>query len=126
MKILYLNSILHCDFRQQEAEDELNVVLKELRAKQKLLADAEEHLQKLEDIYDQSVAEKNKLELNIDRTQARLKRSDLLVVALSDEQHRWEKNIKVLYFINCQVVFFKLTIFLFYLDVFSMFINCCR
>lgn len=83
------------DFRQQEAEDELNTVLKELRTKQKMLADVEERLQKLEDIYDQSVAEKNKLESNINRTQARLKRSDLLVVALSDEQRRWETNIKV-------------------------------
>lgn len=60
-----------------------------------MLADVEERLQKLEDVYDQSVAEKNKLEFNIDRMQARLKRSDLLVVALSDEQQRWEKNIKV-------------------------------
>lgn len=60
-----------------------------------MLADVEERLQKLEDTYDKSVEEKNKLELNISRTQARLKRSDLLVVALSDEQRRWEKNIKV-------------------------------
>lgn len=74
-----------------------------------MLADAEERLQKLEDIYDQSVAEKNKLELNIDRTQARLKRSDLLVVALSDEQHRWEKNIKVFYCIICVDALIKYT-----------------
>lgn len=60
-----------------------------------MLADVEEQLQKLEDNYDQSVSEKNKLELNIERTQARLRRSDLLVVALSDEQNRWENNIKV-------------------------------
>lgn len=60
-----------------------------------MLAEVEEKLQKLEAIYDQSVAEKNKLESSISRTQARLKRSDLLVVALSDEQHRWENNIKV-------------------------------
>lgn len=61
-----------------------------------MLADVEERLQKLENIYDQSVSEKNKLEFSIGRTQARLKRSDLLVVALSDEQLRWENNIKVL------------------------------
>lgn len=64
-----------------------------------MLADVEERLQKLEGTYDQSVAEKNKLELNIQRTQARLKRSDLLVVALSDEQKRWEKNIKVKFYL---------------------------
>lgn len=62
-----------------------------------MLADVEERLQKLEDVYDQSVAEKNKLELSINRTRARLKRSDLLVVALSDEQQRWENMIKVSY-----------------------------
>lgn len=83
------------NFRQQEAEDELNIVLTELRAKQKMLADVEARLKKLEDTYDQSVAEKNKLELNISITQSRLNRSDLLVEALSDEQLRWENNIKV-------------------------------
>lgn len=64
-----------------------------------MLADVEERLQKLENIYDQSVSEKNKLEFSIGRTQARLKRSDLLVVALSDEQLRWENNIKVVFVI---------------------------
>jgi len=60
-----------------------------------MLADVEERLQKLEDVYNTSVAEKNKLEQNINRTEARLRRSDLLVEALSDEQKRWENNIKV-------------------------------
>lgn len=64
-----------------------------------MLADIEERLQKLEDIYDQNVSEKNKLEFNISRMQARLKRSDLLVLALSDEQQRWENNIKVRYYV---------------------------
>lgn len=87
--------------RQQEAEDELNVVLKELRTKQKMLADVEERLQKLEDIYDLSVSEKNKLELDIEQTQSRLNRSDLLVAALSDEQQRWENSLKV--YFSCHV-----------------------
>lgn len=87
--------------RQQEAEDELNVVLKELRTKQKMLADVEERLQKLEDIYDLSVSEKNKLELDIEQTQSRLNRSDLLVAALSDEQQRWENSLKV--YFPCRV-----------------------
>jgi len=92
--IFKINNIIY-NSRQQEAEDELNVVLKELRTKQKMLADVEERLQKLEDIYDRSVSEKNKLELNIERTQSRLNRSDLLVAALSDEQQRWENSLKV-------------------------------
>lgn len=83
------------NFRQQEAEAELNIVLTELRAKQKMLADVQARLKKLEDIYDESVSEKNKLELNISKTQSRLNRSDLLVEALSDEQLRWENNIQV-------------------------------
>lgn len=62
-----------------------------------MLADVEERLQKLEDIYDQSVSDKNKLELNIEQTQSRLKRSGLLVAALSDEQQRWEKSLKVFF-----------------------------
>lgn len=62
-----------------------------------MLADVEERLQKLEDIYDRSVSEKNKLELNIERTQSRLNRSDLLVAALSDEQHRWENSLKAFF-----------------------------
>lgn len=84
------------NFRQQEAEGELNIVLTELRAKQQMLADVQARLKKLEDTYDESVSEKNKLELNISKTQSRLNRSDLLVEALSDEQLRWENNIQVL------------------------------
>ncbi|XP_025191999.1 LOW QUALITY PROTEIN: dynein heavy chain 6, axonemal-like [Melanaphis sacchari] len=82
--------------KQQEAEDELNIVLTELKAKQKMLSDVQARLKKLEDTYDQSVSEKNKLELNIGKTQSRLNRSDLLVEALSDEQLRWENNIQIL------------------------------
>lgn len=91
-------------YRQKEAEDELNVVLNELRIKQEMLADVEERLKKLEDVYEQSVSEKNKLELSIGTTQARLKRSDILVVALSDERQRWEKNIKVFLSYSCASV----------------------
>lgn len=91
-----------------------------------MLADVEEHLQKLENIYDQSVSEKNELEFNMSRTQARLKRSDLLVVVLSDEQLRWENNIKVLYF--CYTfytnMYYYIIIHAFYIDVVSTPINC--
>ncbi|XP_029341080.1 dynein heavy chain 6, axonemal [Acyrthosiphon pisum] len=82
--------------KQQEAEGELNIVLRELRAKQQMLADVQARLKKLEDTYNESVSEKNKLELNISKTQSRLNRSDLLVEALSDEQLRWENNIQML------------------------------
>lgn len=92
------------NFRQQEAEDELNIVLTELKSKQQMLADVQARLKKLEDTYNLSLSEKNKLELNISRTQSRLNRSDLLVVALSDEQLRWENNIQVSCYIICVVV----------------------
>lgn len=65
-----------------------------------MLADVEARLKKLEDTYDESVSEKNKLELNISKTQSRLNRSDLLVEALSDEQLRWENNIQVPFFVT--------------------------
>jgi len=66
-----------------------------------MLSDVQARLKKLEDTYDQSVSEKNKLELNIGKTQSRLNRSDLLVEALSDEQLRWENNIQVFYYFLC-------------------------
>jgi len=101
---LCITNISTYNSRQQEAEDELNVVLKELRSKQKMLADVEERLQKLEDIYERSVSEKNKLELSIERTQSRLNRSDLLVAALSDEQQRWENSLKVFFSILFMII----------------------
>lgn len=79
-------------------------MLTELKAKQKMLSDVQARLKKLEDTYDQSVSEKNKLELNIGKTQSRLNRSDLLVEALSDEQLRWENNIKVFYYLLCVIL----------------------
>ncbi|XP_050530853.1 dynein axonemal heavy chain 6 [Daktulosphaira vitifoliae] len=81
--------------KQRIAEDELIEVMKELEIKQKMLADVEERLQKLEEVYEQNIIERNKLESNINRTQLRLKRANLLVIALKDEQRRWEKNIKI-------------------------------
>jgi len=60
-----------------------------------MLSDVQARLKKLEDTYNESVSEKNKLELNISKTQSRLNRSDLLVEALGDEQLRWENNIQV-------------------------------
>lgn len=108
------------NFRQQEAEDELNIVLTELNAKQKMLSDVEARLKKLEDTYDQSVSEKNKLELNIGKTQSRLNRSDLLVEALSDEQLRWENNIQVFCYILLRYLMYFNTnlMFTLYLDAF--------
>lgn len=85
-----------------------------------MLFDLQERLQKLENIYDKSVAEKNKLESNINITELRLKRSNLLVVALSGEQNRWENNIKVFYHNICVKV---LTYILFGL-YFRCFLNC--
>lgn len=101
-------------------------MLNDLRTKQNTLVEIERNLQNLESIYDQSVAEKNKLELNINRTQARLKRSDLLVVALSDEQHRWEKNIKVYNIFSAYVKSNLVLTNAFYLDVFPASVDCNR
>jgi len=94
-----------------------------------MLADVQARLKKLEDTYDQSVEEKNKLELNISKTQSRLNRSDLLVEALSDEQLRWENNIKVpilLYSLHNIRHFNSNLTFTFYLDAFSTLIDSDR
>jgi hypothetical protein len=89
-----------------------------------MLAEVEERLQKLENTYNENVLEKSKLEANINRTQARLGRSDLLVAALSDEQKRWENNIKV-YYHNICVYILALILFTicFILDVIPTSVN---
>ena len=57
-----------------------------LKEKQDKLAAVEAKIAELQKTYDDSVAEKQKLERNIATTAARLKRSSKLTTALADEQ----------------------------------------
>ena len=66
-----------------------------LREKQAKLAEVEAQIARLQKSYDDSVAEKQKLERNISTTGARLKRASKLTSALGDEQVRWSHNVEV-------------------------------
>lgn len=85
-----------------------------------MLADIELRLQKLESVYEESISEKMKLESIINVTESRLNRSDLLVVALSDEQNRWENNIRVFH-LNISVTVSTLILLTFFF--FRCFLN---
>jgi len=77
-----------------QAEKELAQVMALLKEKQDKLAAVEAKIAELQKTYDDSVAEKQKLERNIATTAARLKRSSKLTTALADEQIRWEESVK--------------------------------
>ena len=81
--------------RLAEARSELDQVMKMLKEKQDSLAAIEAKIAELQKTYDESVAEKQKLERSIAQTAARLKRSAKLTTALADEQIRWDESVKV-------------------------------
>ncbi|XP_012945211.2 dynein heavy chain 6, axonemal [Aplysia californica] len=76
-----------------KAEQELGVVMSLLKEKQDKLAVVEAKIAELQKTYDDSVAEKQKLERNIATTAGRLKRSSKLTTALADEQIRWDESV---------------------------------
>ena len=77
------------------AQDELAVVMSTLKEKQDKLAAVEAQIAALQKSYDDSVAEKQKLEKTMALTTARLKRSGKLTSALADEKTRWEESVAV-------------------------------
>ena len=77
------------------AESELAVVMATLKEKQDKLAAVEAQIAELQKMYDDSVAEKQRLEKQMSLTTARLKRAGKLTSALGDEKVRWEQNVKV-------------------------------
>ncbi|XP_060075174.1 dynein axonemal heavy chain 6-like [Ylistrum balloti] len=76
------------------AESELETVMSLLKEKQDQLAAVEAKIAELQKTYDESVAEKQKLERNIAQTASRLKRAAKLTTALGDEQVRWDETVK--------------------------------
>ncbi|BFZ25685.1 hypothetical protein BsWGS_28724 [Bradybaena similaris] len=76
-----------------KAQQELDTVMSLLREKQSKLAAVEAKIAQLQKSYDDSVAEKLKLERNIATTAGRLKRSSKLTTALADEQIRWKESV---------------------------------
>lgn len=73
----------------------MNQVMGLLREKQRQLAEVEAMIAGLEAKFNQTVAEKDTLEAEMELTSNRLNRAGRLNVALGDEQTRWEKSIKV-------------------------------
>ncbi|CAG5121595.1 unnamed protein product, partial [Candidula unifasciata] len=76
-----------------KAQQELDTVMSLLKEKQSKLAAVEAKIAQLQKSYDDSVAEKMKLERNIATTAGRLKRSSKLTTALADEQIRWKESV---------------------------------
>eukprot|EP00106_Octopus_bimaculoides_P013835 XP_014781277.1 PREDICTED: dynein heavy chain 6, axonemal-like [Octopus bimaculoides] len=80
--------------RLSEAQAELDIVTETLNKKQQRLAEVEAQINELQEIYDQSLMEKQNLERKMTQTAARLKRASKLTTALADEQERWRENIE--------------------------------
>ncbi|PVD36438.1 hypothetical protein C0Q70_03422 [Pomacea canaliculata] len=80
--------------RLAAAQAELDIVMKMLKEKQDKLAAVMAKIAQLQKTYDDSVAEKQKLERNIATTAARLKRASKLTTALADEQIRWQESVE--------------------------------
>ncbi|EEZ99537.1 Dynein heavy chain, cytoplasmic-like Protein [Tribolium castaneum] len=80
--------------RLEQAEKELNQVMGLLREKQRQLAEVEAMIASLEAKFNQTLAEKDALENEMELTSNRLNRAGRLNVALGDEQARWERSVK--------------------------------
>ncbi|CAI8029533.1 Dynein heavy chain 6, axonemal [Geodia barretti] len=75
------------------AQDELAKVMAQLKEKQEKLASIEAKIADLQASYERSVAEKEELTTNIEKTQARLDRAAKLTTGLADEQIRWAETV---------------------------------
>ncbi|XP_018654464.1 LOW QUALITY PROTEIN: hypothetical protein Smp_130810 [Schistosoma mansoni] len=80
--------------RLEEANADLDIVMRKLQEKQSELSNVEQKIASLQQEYDQSVSEKKKLEHHLALTSARLKRAGKLTTALADEQDRWKLSIE--------------------------------
>ncbi|KAM6459278.1 dynein axonemal heavy chain 14 [Liasis olivaceus] len=76
-----------------EAEELLNRALNKLAEKQRTLALIEQHQQNLEALYDESIAEQEKLAARKNQTTRRLHSASILSIALKDETERWKESV---------------------------------
>ncbi|XP_013921881.1 PREDICTED: dynein heavy chain 14, axonemal [Thamnophis sirtalis] len=76
-----------------EAEELLNRALSKLAEKQRCLALIEQHQQNLEALYDESIAEQEKLAARKIQTTRRLHSASILSVALKNEMERWKESV---------------------------------
>ncbi|KAK9411976.1 DNAH6: Dynein heavy chain 6 axonemal, partial [Crotalus adamanteus] len=76
-----------------EAEELLNRAFSKLAEKQRSLALIEQHQQNLEALYDESIAEQEKLAARKIQTTRRLHSASILSTALKDEMERWKESV---------------------------------
>ncbi|CAH8627144.1 unnamed protein product [Schistosoma bovis] len=80
--------------RLEEANADLDIVMRKLQQKQLELFNVEEKITLLQQEYHQSMNEKKKLEQYLTLISTRLKRAHKLTIGLIDEQERWKLSIE--------------------------------
>ncbi|VDO49605.1 unnamed protein product, partial [Schistosoma margrebowiei] len=80
--------------RLEEANADLDIVMRKLQQKQLELSDVEQKITLLQQEYHQSINEKKKLEQYLTLISTRLKRANKLTTGLMDEQDRWKLSIE--------------------------------
>ena len=79
--------------RLEAAQNELAIVTSELQKKEEELRNVEDKIEQLKAAFNDSLAEKERLEFTMAQTAARLERAGRLTTALADEQIRWDENV---------------------------------
>ncbi|XP_075719503.1 dynein axonemal heavy chain 14 isoform X3 [Rhinoderma darwinii] len=80
--------------RVAEAQEALQLAQKRLKQKQGSLSMVEEHQQRLQKQYNNSVAEKDDLAFRKHLTIKRLARASVLITALDEEKVRWKESVE--------------------------------
>uniref|UniRef100_A0A095ANS1 Dynein heavy chain 6, axonemal n=1 Tax=Schistosoma haematobium TaxID=6185 RepID=A0A095ANS1_SCHHA len=80
--------------RLEEANADLDIVMRKLQQKQLELFNVEQKITLLQQEYHQSINEKKKLEQYLTLISTRLKRANKLTTGLMDEQERWKLSIE--------------------------------
>lgn len=91
----YLKHTQKHTYRLQQAQEELDTVLANLKEKTEKLSAVEAEIKILQGNYDHSVEDKLSLTRNIVLTQTRLRRAGKLITALMSEKSRWEDSVEV-------------------------------
>ncbi|XP_028284655.1 dynein heavy chain 6, axonemal [Parambassis ranga] len=88
-----LKDVLPKREKMVKAQAELDITMKTLRKKQDQLKEVEDQIKDLQDLFHNSINEKEDLVSTMALTQARLDRAGKLTSALGDEQIRWEESV---------------------------------